>query len=215
MYFPYPGFFNKIKQSDVFVFLDDAKYSTGYYYNRNRIKTSSGSLMLTVPLKKSSSEKLNDIEIKDDCQWAKKHLKSIVANYSKSLYFRDYIDFFEALYNRKWKKLHELNMETIRFVTNELAIDCEFYFSSDFKHIESNGTQRLVDICNLLGASEYLSGSSGRNYIQEFLFKESGIRIDYQDYVPLKYAQLWGDFIPNLSIIDLIFNMGADSKKII
>lgn len=214
MYLPYPGIFNKIKNADIFVFLDDVPYSDGYYYNRNKIKTQKGTLMLTVPLLKSLGQKLNEIRIAANIKWQKKHLKSIYANYSKADHFSSYIDFFEKIYNTRWEKLHSLNMKTMLYIMEVLDINTEFYFSSELP-CESTRTQRIVDICNALDASVYLSGISGKDYLDQRLFESNNIELEYQTYVPKEYKQLGGEFIPNLSVIDLLFNLGDKAKEFI
>ncbi len=214
MYLPYPGIFNKIKNADIFVFLDDVQYSDGYYYNRNKIKTQKGTLMLTVPLLKSLGKKLNEIRIATDVKWQKKHLKSIYANCSKADYFSSYIDFFEGIYSIRWEKLHNLNMKTMLYIMEVLDINTQFYFSSELT-CESIGTQRIIDICKALDADTYISGISGKDYLDSRLFKNNNIKLEYQGYVPKKYKQLWGEFIPNLSAIDMLFNLGDKGKELI
>lgn len=219
MYLPYPGVFNKIKNMDIFVFLDDAQYSDGYYYNRNRIKTPKGALMLTVPVKKSSGEKLNEIKIENNIFWQKKHMKSLVAYYEKSDHFNDYRDFFEEVYNTntKWEKLHDLNMKIMVCLMEQLDIDTQFYFSSVLlkNYPPMKGTQRLVEICKELDAELYLSGISGRDYLDKRFFEENNIKLEFQNYIPKEYKQMYGDFIPNLSVIDLLFNLGDKARNFI
>jgi hypothetical protein len=214
MYLPYIGIFNKMKSADVFVFLDDAQYSDGYYYNRNRIKTPRGALMLTVPLLKSLGEKLNEIRIATNIEWQEKHLKSIYANYSKANHFSSYIDFFEEIYSMQWEKLHDLNMKTLLYIVEALDIDVAFYFASELK-CESTGTQRIIDICKALDSDVYLSGIGGNDYLDQKLFERSNIKLEYQKYTPKEHKQLWGTFIPNLSVIDLLFNLGDKAKEFI
>ena len=219
MYLPYAGVFNKMKNMDIFVFLDDAQYSDGYYYNRNRIKTPRGALMLTVPINKLSGEKLNEIKIENNIFWQKKHMKSLVVSYEKSDHFNDYRKFFEEVYNAntKWEKLHDLNVKTMLYLMEQLDIDTPFYFSSELlkNHPPMKGTQRIVEICKELDAELYLSGISGRDYLDKTLFEESNIKLGFQKYIPREYKQLYGDFIPNLSIVDLLFNLGDKARNFI
>lgn len=214
MYLPYPGIFNKMKNADIFVFLDDAQYSDGYYYNRNRIKTPRGVLMLTIPIVKSFSQKLNEVSIATNIKWQKKHLKSLYANYSRADYFSSYIDFFEEIYNIHWKNLHDLNTKTMVHIKESLDINVPVYYSSELK-CETTGTQHIIDICRTLDADVYLSGISGKGYLDRKLFESNNIKLEYQEYVSKEYKQLWGDFIPNLSIIDLMFNLGDKAKEFI
>lgn len=217
MYLPYSGFFNKLKNVDIFVFGDDALYSKGYYYNRNIIKTSSGSSMLTVPLIKPFNQKLNEVQIDNSKDWGKKHLQSLYAFYKKSDYFLNYMPFFEKLYSSRWENLHDLNMKTIYFIMEQLNIEADIYFTSsllkDYQFI--NNTQKIIDICNELDADTYLSGVSGKNYIDPILFEKNNIELKYQNYISREYKQLWGTFIPNLSIIDLLFNLGDKAIEVI
>jgi hypothetical protein len=216
MYLPYPGVFNKIKNADLFVFLDDAQYSNQYYYNRNRIKTPHGELMLTVPIKKSFGQKLNEAKIENNIPWQKKHMKSLITNYNNSEFFIDYKDFFEEVYSVKWEKLHDLNMKTITYLLEKLEISTPFYFSSKM-HIreELKGSERLVEICKQLKADLYISGISGKDYLESKLFQDADIKVEYQKFEPKEYKQLYKEFIPNLSIVDLLFNLGNEAKKYI
>ena len=208
MYLPYPGFFNKIKSVDKFVFFDEGIYSRGYYFNRNRIKSPNGELMLTVPLIKPFGKKLNEIKIANSTNWQKKHMKALYACYNKSDYFKDYKEFFEEVYNTQWQTLHDLNMKTLFYLMEQLNIDTPVYLSSDLGPISTERTQRIIDICKKLNADVYLSGISGKEYLDTTLFKKNNIKLEYQNYVPREYKQLWGKFIPNLSVVDLLFNLG-------
>lgn len=216
MYLPYLGIFNKMKSVDVFVFLDDVEYSSGYYYNRNRIKCPNGELMLTVPVMKKNGIRLNEIKIAQNIRWQEKHMKSLITCYEKSDHFKDYKNFFEEVYNAKWEKLHELNMKTMLYIIEQLGIEIPIYFSSELlKDYQSSGTQRLVDICIKLDADVYLSGIGGRDYLETGLFNQNDVKIEYQNYNPREYKQLYPPFIPYLSIIDLLFNVGNKAKDMI
>ncbi|MHA2217595.1 MAG: WbqC family protein [Candidatus Hodarchaeales archaeon] len=216
MYLPYPGFFNKIKGADIFVLLDDAEYSSGYYYNRNRIKGPNGQVMLTVPVIKEKGIKLKDMEIAQNIHWEDKHWKSLVMYYSKSMYFEEYMDFFENIYSKKWKKLNELNMVTMNYLMEQLDLEVPLYLSSQLlKGLSLKSSERLLEICKRLDASTYLSGVDGKNYLNTSLFDACNIEVKFQKYIPKEYTQLYPPFIPNLSIIDLLFNMGVASKEYI
>lgn len=218
MYLPYLGLFNKIKNSDIFVIADDFQYSKGYFYNRNKIKTPDGELMLTVPLKKNSSFKqLNEVEISNIEDWSNQHLKNLKLYYKKADHFDDYIDFFEKIYNIKWISLYKLNMKTLFYLMEQLGIDVPVYYTSSLlrDYIFVNKTQKLVDICKILGGDAYLSGMGGENYIEPEIFRNNNISLDYQNYRVKEYKQLWGPFIPNLSIVDLLFNLGEGAREII
>lgn len=217
MYLPYPGFFNKMKSVDVFVFLDDAQYSAGYYYNRNKIKTPDGELMLTVPIIRKFGQGLNEVKITNNIKWGKKHLQSLYGNYSQVKCFSNYIEFFEETYNTKWQKLHDLNMKTLFYLMKQLDINLPYYFSSNLlkSYEPAEGAQRIINICKKLNADVYLSGISGKDYLDTSLFEKNNIKLEYQNYNTKEYKQLWGEFIPNLSVVDLLFNLGEEAKEAI
>jgi len=222
MYLPYPGFFNKMKNVDDFVIFDDLLYSKSYYFNRNRIKTANGVLMLTVPLKKDSGkkifeQKINEIEIDTTQKWQQSHFASMQASYNKSDYFDNYRQNFKDIYSKKWNKLQDLNIETIIYLKQELDIRTPILFDSDLslEDISTHPTQRIIDICNELNADVYLSGISGKDYLDVSLFKKNDIILEFQQYSPKPYKQLYGLFAPNLSIVDFLFNMGEKAHNLI
>lgn len=222
MYLPYAGFFNKMKNVDDFVIFDELLYSKSYYFNRNRIKTANGVLMLTVPLKKDSGKKIferkiNEIEIDTTQNWQQSHFASMQASYNKSDYFDNYKRFFKDIYSKNWNKLRDINIETIMHLKKELNIQTHILFDSDLPldHISTHPTQRIIDICNELNADVYLSGISGKDYLDVSLFEKNNITLEFQQYSPIIYKQLYGTFVPNLSIVDLLYNMGEKASKLI
>lgn len=202
----------------MFVIGDNVKYSKGYYYNRNKIKTPNGELVLTVPLmKNSSNQKLNEVKISYDVNWAKKHLHSINSFYRKADYFDDHIGFFEKVYNNKWDTLLELNTKTLFYLIEQLDIDIPVYFLSSLMkdYVFVNKSQRIVDVCKELKANVYISGIGGKDYIEPNIFENNNIKLEYQNYAPKEYRQLYGDFVPNLSVIDLLFNLGEEARNLL
>ncbi len=215
-YLPWLGYFDKIAGSDLFVFLDDVQYKKREFQNRNKIRTKEGFMWLTVPVitKGSYYQRINEVLIYPTSTWKNEHLKSIIHNYAKSAYFELYIDFFEKLYKINWEYLCDLNVETIKFIMKELGMNTPVEFSSKLK-LESRATQRLIDICKHFGADTYLSGTGARDYMDEKTFEENGIKVVYQDFRPPKYKQLFDGFEPYISAIDMLFNCGPESGKMI
>jgi len=118
------------------------------------------------------------------------------------------------VYHVKWDRLHDLNMNTITYLLEHLNITTPFYFSSEMiESKEMKGTERLVKICKELNADVYLSGISGIDYLDLKLFEDTGIEVEFQNYEPKKYKQLYGEYIPNLSIVDMLFNLGSEAKS--
>jgi len=214
-YLPYLGFFDKINKSDVFFILDDAQFSKGDFHNRNRIKsdTSLGYIWLTIPIEKKKIP-INKIRIKNeikrlDKSWYEDHLIKIKENYYKSPFFNDYSPELRNIYETKSEKLFNFNMLIIDFLMQSFRIKKEIVITSELG-IKTLSTQRLVDICKVLGADTYLSGDGGRSYINEKLFEENNIHLIYQNYHHPEYSQQGDKFLPYMSAIDYLFNCGAN-----
>ena len=207
MYLPYPGIFNKIKNSDIFIFLDDAQYIRKYFYNRNKIKKPTGEMMIVVPIIQKHKQNLNEVQISQNVNWQKHHFRTFEHMYNTSDHFKDYKDYFERIYEKKFQYLNDLNIETMVDIMKELEINIPIYFSSKLlPDKELKSTERLIALCKKVGGDVYVSGMGGKNYMDEKLFEKEDIKIVYLNYKTKEYKQLFSDFIPNLSIVDLLFN---------
>ena len=213
-YMPNIEFFQKLMACDTFVYLDDTQYGSERWDNRNKIRSDRGFMWLTVPIIRKTKNNLNEILIANNENWQKKHLRSIEINYKKTQFFHKYWPKIESILNKKWEKILDLNLEIINFIKSELDIKTKTVLSSDLT-IKETGSKKLLEICKKLHATSYLSGKMGKNYLDEDFFKEAKIKIIYENFSHPVYLQIQGDFIPNLSIIDLLFNMGGESKKLI
>jgi hypothetical protein len=214
-YFPYPGFFHKINQADVFVIQDDIKF-VNKVTNRNKIISSSGHTWINVPIKKGhQSLPIMDVKINNEIPWKKINFKKVCAGYNKAKFFHLYKDFFENLYKKEWNNIFDLNFETIKQVLIWLNIKTKIVIESELD-VSGPSTERLVNVCKKLGADTYISGIGGKKYLDEKLFEKNKIILKYQNYNPIKYTQhMSKSFIPNLSIIDLLANAGSESGKLL
>lgn len=215
-YFPYPGFFHKILFSDVFVVLDDVQFQYDIT-NRNKIVSLDGNwIRIIVPIQqKYKFSKILGVKINNNLPWKERNWKLIYESYKNAKYFHLYKDYFENLYKKDWLYIFELNYETILKVKDWLGIKTKILKESEL-NISGISTERLVNLCKKLGADTYLSGIGGKQYLNEKLFEKNKINLQYQNYIPIKYTQnLAKSFIPNLSIIDLLANMGSSSVDII
>ncbi|PKL52503.1 MAG: hypothetical protein CVV37_00960 [Nitrospira bacterium HGW-Nitrospira-1] len=216
-YLPWLGFFEQMYRSDIFVIYDDVQYDKEGWRNRNRIKTANGIQWLTVPvlLKGSGSQMILDVRIDNKTNWRKKHLAAIRQNYSKARCFKDYIGIFEDVYERDWDLLVAIDMYFIQILAECLGIGHKNIVRSSTLNIQGDRIERLINICKFFGADIFYEGAAGRNYIDEQDFLTRGVSVEFQDYQHPAYRQLYGDFMPNLSVIDLLFNHGTESLKII
>ena len=215
-YLPWLGYFHKICSSSEFVFLDNVQYKVREYQNRNRIRTADGWMWLTVPVLKAehSYPNISSVRIDNSRDWRTQHWKSLISNYGHAPFFKKYGGFFEDMYGMDWDKLAEFNIYTVKGIARLLGIDRPIYFESQL-NIDTKNTQRIIDICKALKADTYLSGDGGKKYLDEKLFAHNGIRLAYQDFKHPEYKQRYALFEPFMSIIDLLFNHGSDSLKML
>ena len=213
-YLPYTGFFKKIQSSDIFVLLDDVQFEKNDWDNRNKIRTSEGDMWLTVPVIHKFGEKLNEIKISKNQDWNKKHLKAIQINYQKASFFEKYWNEIKDIIDQDWEKLIDLNLALIQYFNSKLKITNKMIRSSDLK-INDQGSEKLLKICKTLNADIYLSGELGKKYLNEDIFHDSGIKIMYEKFIHPEYSQVYKPFIPNLSVMDLLFNEGDNASEII
>lgn len=214
-YIPWRGYFDFIDSVDLFLYLDDTQYTRRDWRNRNKIKTPNGLIWLTVPVifsRNNSSVNIEDTEIDYQQRWIEKHIQSIKHYYSKARFYNQYSEEFFSLLSQKFNTISHLNIRVNHWILEKLNIKTEIKKSSEF-HASGSRTDRLIDILEKAGAASYLSGPKAKNYLEEEKFKEAGIHLEYKVYEYSSYPQLFGEFEPNVSILDLLFNCGEDSRK--
>ena len=215
-YLPYPGLFHKLILSDMFVILDNVQFQFDIT-NRNKIISKDGSWeRITVPVKKNQThKKIMDVEINNEISWSDNTFQKLNDSYASSNFFNQYEDYFKNLYKKKWTLLYELNFEILKKMIEFLGIKIEIVKESELD-IKGESTERLINICETLDAKTYVSGIGGKNYLDEKLFKKKNIQLEYQNYQFMPYIQNYSkDFVPNLSAIDLLFNLGSESLDLI
>ncbi len=215
-YFPYSGFFQKVFLSDVHVVLDEAQFQFKTT-NRNKILTPNGSpTTISIPVKKGHKFfEIRNVEINNKLPWAERNWNLIQKSYNNATYFDLYKTFLDSVYRKKWDLLFDLNFQTLNKVFDWLDIKTDVVLESEL-NVSGMSSERLLDICKKTGATEYLSGPGGKRYLNEKLFKENNIKINFQNYKSITYPQkLSKVFISNLSIIDLLVNVGSESGKLL
>ncbi len=208
-FFPWLGFFCKVKESDVFVLLDNAQYTKNSFISRNRIKTAQGAKWLTVPVAYRFPQRINEVVINNSIDWRRTHLRTIEQNYGRSRFFSELFPLIQgAYYRRNWESLCAFNVELIQLVIDYFHIETVVRKASDLQ-IEGVGTERLINIVSLFGGDTYLSGQGAATYQDEALFAKRGIQLVYTNFSHPTYEQLYMPFEANLSIIDFAFNSGT------
>ncbi len=213
-YLPYPGFFDKVAKSDVFIIGDDAQFSYKDFHRRNKIRIPEGWRWLTVPVVKKF-EPISQIVIRNDTQikgihWAEKQFLEIEDAYRKAPFFESYSDDLKKIYLKTHERLLDLNMDLIYFLLDSFEIDTEIVFASNYSSTASS-TLKIVEMMEEIGADTYLSGIGGKNYLDLSLFKD--IEVIFQDYEHPVYKQCFEGFEPYMASIDVLFNVGELPDK--
>lgn len=207
-YIPWKGYFDIIHDVDVFVFLEDVQFTKKDWRSRNRIKTAGGIKWLSVPVTGGIDQLIHETRIDYSQDWAGKHKKTIQHSYASCDYYGSYRDDILGIFDKKYETISDLNISAIRKLSDLLGITTRTVDSKDLGAIGKKD-DRLIGICEKLGADRYLSGPAARDYIVNEKFDKARIKLEYKDYEGYpEYKQQWGDFNHFLSVIDLIFNCG-------
>jgi WbqC-like protein family len=216
VYLPWLGLFHKIALADLYCVLDIVQYQVRDFNNRNRIKTVNGPIWLSVPVETKNYRKtmICDIKIIHN-GWNYKHARSIQYSYKKAPFFKNYIETIESvLFDDNFKYLTDLNTCMLKFFLNVLNIDTPIVKASDYIFTGAK-SDLVLDMCLKLGATDYIFGEQGKNYVNTGKFLKHGVTPYFQKYHHPTYAQINGPFLPYMSIIDLLFNLGPESRKTI
>lgn len=212
-YIPWKGYFDMIAAVDEFIIYDDMQFTKNDWRNRNKIKTPKGVEWLSVPVGQDIGRRIRDVEL-PDIRWQEKHWRTLEYNYRRALHFEEVAILFEPLY-RKCRHAHlsSLNREFIVAVCAYLGIATKISNSWDYMLVDGK-TERIADLCAQAGGTEYITGPSAKDYIEDRLFTERGINLRWFNYDGYpEYPQLWGEFTHGVSILDLLFNCGEDSPR--
>ena len=214
---PFPGFFYKILRSDIFVILDQVQFPRGTtWLSRNRFKNDQGTWWMTVPVWKKGLglQDIDDVRICREGRWARKHLAGLQHAYTNAPYFAEHGQFLENLFKSGFDRLIEFNLMIIRHLMLYLGVDTEIRRLSELK-IQAAGERLPMEICRYFGASAYLAPAAAAKFIDAGAFDKAGIQLHTVKARHPVYPQLWGSFIYNLSILDLLFNCGPKALEII
>jgi hypothetical protein len=218
-YLPWVGYFDKMDQADSFVILDDVQFKKNEWQNRNRIKTASGWQWLTVPVRHRFPQRISEVEIDNSAPWARKHRQALIANYAGAPCFEAHRAFFDDLYDREWRRLQDLSLATVVHLAGALGIHTKLLLASSLAlpspPSETAASDRLIAICRAVGADVYLSGPGGQSYLDLGRFQQAEVQVVFQAFRTPPYPQRFAAFEPDLSVVDLLFNCGAESLDVL
>lgn len=213
-FMPYLGFFQRFLHADLYIVLDHVQFvhSNRSWTHRDKIKTADGAKWLTVSVKKADrNAAINTIEL-SDTDWRQKNINLLMQNYRNSPYFLEIIGKIKNLYSRPFSRLLDLNMASITLLMELFDIRIPLIYSSELNPSGSKN-ELLVDLLQKVGATHYLSGIGARDYIDADFFLRSEIQLIWQEFNHPTYAQQFGNFLPYLSALDLLFNCGIDASR--
>ena len=215
-YFPWIGYFDLIKSVDKFIFLDDVKFEYNSWHRRNKIISSAGKQQfLSIPISSSRNFNIENTLINDEIDWRNEHIKKITDSYKKSEHFSEVKNiFFSIIKDTSKNLLSNLNVSIIKEVSKILQFQTTFYINSEIK-IQGKKSEKLLNILNYFNEKNYLSPVGSREYIQkEGLLSMGKINVNYYNFKEKSYRQInnKNQFIPYLSIIDLLMNIGVKNS---
>ncbi|RLB27621.1 MAG: hypothetical protein DRH11_18430, partial [Deltaproteobacteria bacterium] len=214
---PFPGFFSKAVRSDILVLMDTVQFPRGTtWLTRNRFKNDQGTLWMTIPVWKKGLglQRICDVRICHEGRWMRKHLESLKSAYGKAPFFEEHLDFLTELFETHHERLIDLNLEIIRYLMAHLEIPTKLLMLSELE-IEAREPRLSIELSLKLGASVFLAQRSAGKFLDREAFQREGIKLGFFTPRPFVYPQLWGDFIPNLSTFDLLFNCGPKARSLL
>jgi hypothetical protein len=212
-YIPWIGVFQLMAKADVYIHYDNVQYDKRGWRNRNRLRFAGGSQWISIPVSLpnvSHSTLIGDVRIADST-WPNRHLVLIRQALGSA-------DHFSALAEEILPELRDsdllinVTIPLLEYIAQLLNVRAVFRRSSEFL-VAGNGSERLVQLCQEVGASVYLTGPAARNYLDESLFSDNGIRVEWMQYTIQPYRQLHGSFDPYVSVLDPIANLGIAGAR--
>lgn len=214
-FIPWLGYFDKIDRADVFVLLDTVQFKKNEWQNRNRIKAASGTQWLTVPVSFRFGDAVREVRIDERQNWRRKHLATLRTCYARTIHFEPVHRAYRSVIEASSSNLADLNTAMLKSMMGALDIATPMLSASELEGLPKDRDERLIALCRRLGARTYLAGSGSRAYLNVDRFVRAGIDVVFQSYRHPTYSQLFGNFTPQLSALDLLFNCGPGSASIL
>jgi hypothetical protein len=220
---PWLGYLDRMRQADLFIVLDHVQFERRNYQNRGRIRLDGHEHWLTVPVQQHSQhERILDKQIAYPAPgtsrwWGADHVRTLRHAYRNAPFLDHYIPPFQEILESRREHLIDIDLAMLDFFRKALAIDTPMVRSSELG-VSGMKSDLILQLCQAVGADTYLAGMGGsRDYLDRAAFTRAGIEIAWQDFQHPRYAQYDGGdhFIAGLSAIDLLFNMGQHSHRLL
>ena len=211
-FLPWRGYFDFIREVDLFIIHDDLQYTKGDWRNRNRIKTPRGAEWITVPVSyRHTSQLIEETAVDYSTPWAQKMLNRIRESYRRAPHFETYFSELNDSLTQPCASISDLNLSLIHWVCRHLEIDTRIRMSREYHPLGAK-TERLIGILQQVKANTYLSGPAAQAYLIPEMFEQAGIQLEYKQYDYSEYEQLYPPFDPAVSVIDLLFMKGEEAR---
>jgi hypothetical protein len=217
-FFPYIGYYQLISFVDKFVIYDDVNFINRGWINRNNLLINKRALLISIALKDSSQNKLiRDISIADDRNWRAKFLKTIEQAYKKAEHFNETFCILERVINEHVENISQLAYNSLRCVIDYLGLPSEIIRTSAiYNNSNLKAQERILDICKQENADHYINPIGGKEIYSKELFERTGVKLNFIKAKSVVYKQFDNEFIPNLSMIDvLMFNSKDEIKEML
>lgn len=215
-FMPYLGFFDRLLHADIFVILETAQYVDGTsrsWMSRDKIKTEKGEQWIKVCVQKAPRDTaIKDILLVEDDKWKKNNLGLLHQNYRKAPYYKEILPYVEELYGGEYRLFWEFSLASIKMLMKLFDINIDMRYATELNP-QGKNNDMIVDIMNKLGAKRYLSGTGAADYYDASVYEKAGIEVVWQDFKHPVYPQQFGEFIPYLTSLDLLFNCGIQKSR--
>ena len=217
-FFPYIGYFQLINAVDVFVIYDDVNYIKKGWINRNTILVNGKGFLFNIPLQEMSQNKaINQLYIEENSNWKKSLLKTITLSYKKAPYFTEVFPIIESIIELEEKNLAKFISYSLREICGFLSIKTTIMISSDIeKNNDLKGQDKIIEICKKVQGNTYINAIGGRSLYDKDTFIKQDISLHFIKSNTINYSQFKNEFIPWLSIIDVVmFNSVEEIKNML
>jgi hypothetical protein len=209
-FLPWLGYLDKIDQADLFIMLDTVQFKKNEWQNRNRIRTAKGWQWVTVPVLQHFGQRIDEVVINPTAAWKAQHLRALDMHYARAPYRNRYLTQLRELYSTPWNKLSDLSKATVQWLLEAYGITTPVHSAADYA-ARDEPTDRLIDLCRAVGATQYLAGPGAEHYMDKPRFESAGVRLEIQVFKHPIYCQVYEPFEPNLSALDLLLMQGPDA----
>ncbi|MEU1762956.1 WbqC family protein [Micromonospora sp. NPDC005652] len=216
-YLPYGGFFARMLMVDTFVIVDHVQFEKKSFQSRNRVAGPAGETLLSVPVRTHGrfTQAIVDVEISEpNGRWRTKHWRTLQQCYRSSPGFTRHAPYFEQLYRTPWHRLVDLNLAIIDYLCRCFGITTPRVRSGGLG-LTGRGTTMLVQMCQVCGADEYVSGPGGLSYVNDALLESAGVRSYYARHGRVPYRRNGRPFVADLSAVDLLFHADVNAGAIL